>query len=350
MAKVLIVGDVKDDVELLRAHLASQGYEVLAAYYGRRAREVARAACPDGILLEVMMPDRDGSEAQAQKLRALGQLAAGIAHEINTPIQYIGDNTRFLQNAFRDVDRLLESFQHLLQAAKDGAMTEELVADMEAVVREADVGYLSDEIPKAIQQSLEGVGRVASIVRAMRGFVHPGGDDRQTTDVNRAIENTLAVSRNEWKYVADVVTDLDPHLPSIVCSPGGFSQVMLNLLVNAAQAIAEVVADGSRGKGTIEVSTRRQGNWAEIRVSDTGPGIPEGIRSQVFDWFFTTKDAGKGTGQGLSIAHSVVERYGGTIDCDSEVGCGTTFTIRLPVASGSVSPQPATARELVPVA
>jgi len=269
---------------------------------------------------------------QAQKLESIGRLAAGIAHEINTPTQYIGDNTRFLQEACGDFTKLLDKFDRLLQAAKEGTLTDELIAEVEAAADEADVDYLTGETPKAIRQSLEGVDKVANIVRAMKEFSHPGSAEKQAVDLNRAVESTLTVSRSEWKYVADLVTDFDPNMPLVPCFSNELNQVVLNLIVNAAQAISDVVGDDSQGKGTIAVGTRRDGDWAEIRISDTGTGIPEEIRSKVFDHFFTTKEIGKGTGQGLTIARStVVEKHGGTISFETEVGKGTTFVIRLPI-------------------
>ncbi len=270
--------------------------------------------------------------ARAQKLESIGHLAAGIAHEINTPAQYVGDNTRFLQEAFADFDDLFGKFDRLLQAAKQGNLTDELVAEVEVAVHEADVDYLTQEVPKAIGQSLEGIGRVANIVRAMKEFSHPGNGQKQAIDLNQAIQSTLTVSRNEWKYVAELATDFASDLPLVPCLPGDFNQVILNLVVNAAQAIGDVVGDGSTDKGTLTVRTRRDGDWAEIRIEDTGTGIPEDIRENVFDHFFTTKDVGKGTGQGLTIAHSiVVEKHGGTIAFETEVGRGTAFIVRLPI-------------------
>jgi PAS domain S-box-containing protein len=271
--------------------------------------------------------------AHAQKLESIGQLAAGIAHEINTPIQFVGDNTRFLQDAFRDLQQLLEKESRLLEACGRNAITPELIAEVDAAVKAADLGYLSTEVPKAIEQSLDGIARVAKIVRAMKEFSHPGGEEKKAVDLNKAIETTITVARNEWKYVADVQTRFDPSLPAVPCLPGEFNQVILNLIINAAHAIADVVGDGSQDKGTITVSTRHQDGWAEVRVSDTGTGIPEAVRSRIFDPFFTTKPVGKGTGQGLAIAHAVVvEKHGGTISFETELGRGTTFIIRLPIA------------------
>jgi PAS domain S-box-containing protein len=275
--------------------------------------------------------------AQAQKLESIGQLAAGIAHEINTPIQYVGDNTRFLNEAFKDLFTLLEKCKDLLEANKSGEVTGDLLEQVETAAREADLDYLVDEIPTAISQSLEGVERVAKIVRAMKDFSHPGTAEKQAVDLNKAIENTITVARNEWKYVAQMVTDLDPSLPLVPCRPDEFNQVILNIIVNAAHAIAEVVGREPTEKGTIGVKTCRNGDWVEISISDTGGGIPEEIRSRIFDPFFTTKEVGKGTGQGLAISHSViVDKHGGAIDFETEPGQGTTFLIRLPVAAGKL--------------
>ena len=284
--------------------------------------------------------------AHAQKMESIGQLAAGIAHEINTPTQYIGDNVRFLQDAFGDIQRLLRAFDQLLRAAQEHAVGAELIAEIESLIQQADVPYLASEIPKAIQQSLEGVERVATIVRAMKEFSHPGRGQKQAIDLNHAIDTTLTVSRNEWKYLADVVTDFDPSLPLVPCLPGEFHQVILNLVVNAAQAIANVAGDGPQRKGTITVRTRRDGDWAEIRIADTGTGIPAEISAKVFDPFFTTKEVGKGTGQGLSIAHFiVVEKHRGTITFETKVGRGTTFIIRLPIGERSLAEDESQAEE-----
>jgi signal transduction histidine kinase len=270
---------------------------------------------------------------RAQKMQAIGHLAAGIAHEINTPTQYIGDNARFLQEGFGDLDGLLGALNHLLQAAKQHTVTDELISQVEGLIRRANVDYLTAEIPRAIQQSLEGVDRVTTIVRAMKEFSHPGQHDKQAVDLNHTIESALTVSRAEWRHVAELVTDLDASLPPVPCLPSDLSRVVVNLVVNAAHAIADVVGDGTRGKGVITLRTRRCGDWVEIRVEDTGTGIPEEIRSQVFDPFFTTKAVGKGTGQGLAIAHSIVaEEHGGTISFETATGRGTTFIVRLPLS------------------
>ena len=277
---------------------------------------------------------------QAQKLESIGQLAAGIAHEINTPTQYIGDNVQFLKDAFQDLKPLLANYDRLLVAAKGGALTSETVEEVSAVVEHADLGYLLEEIPKAIEQTLEGVSRVSKLVSAMKDFSHPGTKEKIGLDLNRAIESTLTVARNEWKYVADMETDYDPSLPMVSCLPGEFNQAILILIVNAAHAIADVIPVGGLEKGKIKVQTRNCPEWDEVRIQDTGTGIPEKIRARIFDPFFTTKDIGKGTGQGLAIVRSViVDQHGGTIHFETEEGKGTTFIIRLP-RDGKILPIP----------
>lgn len=277
--------------------------------------------------------------SQAQKLESIGQLAAGIAHEINTPTQYVGDNVRFLQDAFTDLSALLDGYQTLLDAAKTANLAPDTVTDIETLHDDADVEFLLEEIPAAITQSLEGIGRVTSIVRAMKEFSHPGVDHKTAIDVNQAIDSTITVARNEWKYVADIVTEFDPDLPPVPCMAGQFNQAILNMIINASHAIADATNGSQNGqRGIITVATQRRDQWAEIRITDTGTGIPEGVRDRIFDPFFTTKEVGHGTGQGLSIAHSViVDKHGGAINFETETGHGTTFTILLPLEAESTN-------------
>jgi PAS domain S-box-containing protein len=270
---------------------------------------------------------------QAQKLESVGRLAAGIAHEINTPIQFIGDNTHFLQDSFNSLLAMMKKYQGLREAAETATISTSLLEEIKQAEAEADVQYLSEEVPKAIAQTLEGVDRVATIVRAMKEFAHPDTRQKSAADLNRAIMSTLTVARNELKYVADVETDLG-DLPPVVCNISDLNQVFLNLLVNAAHAIREVVREGTDAKGKIRVRTRREGNTVLIAISDTGCGIPENIRDRIFDPFFTTKGVGRGTGQGLSIARSVVvEKHGGSLTFETEPGKGTTFLVRLPIGT-----------------
>ena len=279
--------------------------------------------------------ERERMEVQlrhAQKLESIGQLAAGIAHEINTPTQYIGDNTIFLRDAFRTLGELVTVQQALMDRHGTEGCTAEEVASVRRRFEEADIGYLMEEIPKAIAQTMEGVKRVTRIVGAMKEFSHPGSDTKTPTDLNRAVESTVTVCRNEWKYVADLELDLAPELPFVLCHPSDLNQAVLNLIINAVHAIEEAQTGAEKAKGRIRIGTRQDGDWVEIRISDTGCGIPENIQSRVFDPFFTTKTVGKGTGQGLAIVHSViVERHKGSVSLESEMGKGTTFILRLPL-------------------
>jgi two-component system NtrC family sensor kinase len=269
---------------------------------------------------------------QAQKLESVGQLAAGIAHEINTPIQYIGDNIRFIEESFMGLGKLIADYQKLASAVQSDSVTLELTEAVESSAKAADFEYLNQEIPLAVRQSLEGVARVTKIVNAMKEFSHPGQSVKVATDLNRAIDTAITVARGEWKYVAEVVTDFDATLPHVVCLPAEFNQVILNLLVNAAHAIAATLKNSEGPKGTITISTRHVDAFAEIRVADTGTGIPEAIRHRIFDPFFTTKGVGKGTGQGLAIAWAaIVDQHGGQLRVESTVGEGSTFIIRLPI-------------------
>ena len=280
--------------------------------------------------------------SQANKLESIGQLAAGIAHEINTPTQYVGDNTRFLEQSFADLRPLLERADALARKVADGSAGDADARALLSAIEEADVEYLAEEIPRAIGQSLEGIERVSRIVSAMREFSHPSVDEKTPVDLNHAIESTVTVATNEWKYVAEVELDLDPELPAVPCLPGELNQVFLNMIVNAAHAIGDAVGDGGQGRGTIRVATRRDDDMVEVRIADTGAGIPPEVRSRVFDPFFTTKEVGKGTGQGLAIAHSVVtQKHGGTLTFESEVGVGTTFVVRLPLEEAGVDAEAA---------
>jgi len=265
----------------------------------------------------------------AQKMEGIGQLAAGIAHEINTPTQFVMDNLTFLRDSWKSAHELLEQYRGAVHGMV-GSIPDDIAGRLQQAEKACDLEFIRDEVPRAIEQSLDGSRRVAKIVRAMKEFSHPDSAEKTATDLNRAVESTIEVARNEWKYVSEVVKEFDDQLPAVVCYPGDINQVVLNLLVNAAHAIKEKVRDGE--KGLITVGTRTAGEDVEISVSDTGSGIPEAIRNRVFDPFFTTKEVGKGTGQGLALAYTVVvKKHGGKIWFETEVGKGTTFFITLPV-------------------
>jgi two-component system, NtrC family, sensor kinase len=269
---------------------------------------------------------------QAQKLEAVGQLAAGIAHEINTPIQYIGDNLTFLQESHDDIVKVLNTYDRLWKKqVENGAVSEEMQQQLAREIEDADLEYLWDEIPKSFKQSLGGVQQVKKIVRAMKDFSHPGEEEKTLVNINTILENTITVCRNEWKYVAEMKQELAADLQPVPCFASEIGQVFLNIIVNGAHAIDSFSEGGRNGMGTISVATRQLKNAIQIRIGDTGGGIPEAIQGRVFETFFTTKERGKGTGQGLAIAHRVVtDRHQGTIFFETEQGKGTTFVIELP--------------------
>ena len=306
----------------------------------RRIRNRAYPLFDDGTLARYGGIARDVTEESrmqqelrlAQKLEAIGQLAAGVAHEINTPAQYVSDNVTFMSEAFGSLLPLLKAFAALPKTGHE--VTPAQIDGVRQLAEVADLDYLLTELPSALEQTAVGVGQIKKIVKAMKEFSHPA-DDVKAIDLNHVIETMLTVARNEWKYVADVILDLATDLPPVRCNPSEINQVLLNLIVNAAHAITDVPGRDSKNKGEIRISTRADGADVVITVADTGCGIPAAIRDKIYDPFFTTKAVGKGTGQGLAIAHRIIrERHRGTIECDSTVGKGTRFVIRLPFAGG----------------
>jgi signal transduction histidine kinase len=268
---------------------------------------------------------------QAQKMESIGRLAAGIAHEINTPIQYVGDNIHFLADALVDLFGLINEQKAFVDRARGCPELSDNAEKIRQHAERIDIDYYCSELPNAVSQAFEGVDRITGIVRAMKEFSHPGGDQKQPTDLNKAIESTVTVCRNEWKYVAELELNLDPNLHEVSCYISEINQVVLNMIVNAAHAIEpKHLVTGT--KGVISIFTRSVDKAVEIRISDTGTGISEEIREKIFDPFFTTKEVGKGTGQGLAIAYSTVtDNHGGTIEVESAVGQGTMFILRLPL-------------------
>lgn len=265
----------------------------------------------------------------AQKLEAVGRLAGGIAHEINTPIQFISDNLHFMGEAMRDLAGLLKRYGELRGAVKSQKAAPAAAALLEEAEREIDLPYLLDNVPGAVERSIEGLNRVAAIVSSLKEFARPDVKDQTPSDLNQAIRNTLTVSRHEYSGVADVETDL-AELPLVTCHPGEINEVLLSIIVNAAHTIADAVT-GTAQRGKIRVRTSRSEAEVVIAISDTGGGIPEAIRDRIFDPFFTTKDVGRGSGQGLAIARSViVDKHHGSLTFDTKLGQGTTFFIRLP--------------------
>ena len=270
----------------------------------------------------------------AQRLAAIGTLAAGVAHEINTPIQFVGDSIDFLRDASRDKLGLIEALLELRSAFEAKAEPErvnELMELSRTAEEQADLEYLKEHVPKAFDRCADGLNRVTSIVRSMKEFSHPSNDEMAPVDLNRAIMATLTVARNEYKYIADLETELG-ELPFVTCFINDINQVVLNIVINAAHAIDDLVR-GTQQRGMIKVRTSVQGESVIIAISDSGGGIPESVRDRIFDPFFTTKDVGRGTGQGLAIAwRAVKEKHGGDLTFESTLGVGTTFFIKIPIA------------------
>ncbi|MFH0926648.1 MAG: ATP-binding protein [bacterium] len=269
--------------------------------------------------------------SRAQKMESIGTLAAGIAHEINTPSQFIGDNTRFVSDALASIFQVIQKYKGLFVNDNNKDL-EILIAEGKKISMDADLEYYEKEIPLALNQTQEGIERITTIVRAMKDFSHMGSDSKSKENINKAIESTVIISRNEWKYVAELNTEFEPELPLVDCIIGDIKQVILNLIVNAAHSISDVLKSRGEKMGKITIKTYRKGEKVSIAINDTGMGIPEEIQDKVFDPFFTTKEVGRGTGQGLSIAYQViVEKHKGWIWFETEVGKGTTFFIQLPL-------------------
>ncbi|HKT72193.1 MAG TPA: ATP-binding protein [Steroidobacteraceae bacterium] len=296
----------------------------------RLAQERSQRELQERLYAEMQERERIAIELRlAQKLESVGRLAAGIAHEINTPIQYVGDSVTFLQTAQSDLFRLNEEYRAVIGRLLEGQPPQGVIEALRAREAALDLGFLSTEMPKAFERTLEGVERVAAIVRAMKEFAHPDGAQQQYSDLNHAIQTTLTVAHNEYKYIAQIETHLG-EIPEVNCNVGELNQVFLNLIVNAAHAVGESGQDSLTGRITLTTTT--DGEEVAISIGDNGCGIPQENVEKVFDPFFTTKPVGLGTGQGLAIARSiVVEKHGGRIDVSSELGVGTTFTLHLPI-------------------
>lgn len=274
---------------------------------------------------------------QAEKMESIGQLAAGIAHEINTPTQYVSDNVAFVHSACASLFELIDACMTVAEAARASPAGADALAAFDAALKRAKLDFLRSQIPDALEQSLEGLRRVAHIVSAMKDFSHPSCGEKEAIDLGELIDTATTVARNEWKYVAELSTEIDPALPLVPCLRNEISQVILNLVVNAAHAIADSLEAGVRERGSIRISAKPVRDCAEIRVTDDGTGIKDDIQKKIFDPFFTTKPVGKGTGQGLAIVYSaVVDKHGGEVSCETKVRSGTTFIVRLPLSSDKI--------------
>ncbi|MBU1003731.1 MAG: response regulator [Proteobacteria bacterium] len=273
----------------------------------------------------------------AQKLEAVGQLAAGIAHEINTPIQYIGGNLSYIEKVIPQLVQVLEAFAALKDAVLSGAAPGPAADDVQQLLEKIKLPDMLEELPQAIADTQDGVQSITDLVRAMKQFSHPQSETKDPVDVNAALQTILTISRNEWKYASTLTTDLAPDLPQVLGFPGKLNQVFLNIIVNAAQANAQRY-QGRAEQGTITVTTSHADNQVLVTIADTGVGIPKEYQGKIFDPFFTSKGVGEGTGQGLAIAHAIMQQHGGSISFTSAVGVGTTFTVALPLGTVGDAP------------
>jgi two-component system NtrC family sensor kinase len=308
-------------------HAVSVGADITA----KRDETLKKQELQDKLVAEMKERARVVIELQlAQKLESVGRLAAGIAHEINTPIQYVGDGVYFLRSAFEDFNHLIDGWRNAVDALDDDPAHGELRLEVAELAAKHDLEFLRGEIPKAFDRTADGVERVTNIVKAMKEFAHPDANEQSPADLNHAIDTTLLVATNEYRYSAKIHTEF-AELPDVVCNIGELNQVFLNLIVNAAHAIHDAGKDVNTGE--IKISTALAGDSVVIRISDNGCGVPPENLSRLYDPFFTTKEVGRGTGQGLAICHSIiVDKHGGTISASSNVGTGTEFTLRLPIA------------------
>jgi two-component system, NtrC family, sensor kinase len=290
---------------------------------------------------------------QAQKLESIGQLAAGIAHEINTPMQCVSGNVEFLRNCYERLFQVLDNYQEYLEGPELSWL--ERKHTMDQLKEQCHYNHIREQAPPAIEEAADAVQKVIEIVRAMKAMSHPGTQEKVPTDVNELVRSATTISRNRWKYAAELKLDLNPQLAHIMALPAELNQVMLNLIVNAGDAVLDKIGEDRNGDGLITIRTRNESDGVLIEVEDTGMGIPDDVKERIFDPFFTTKEVGKGTGQGLAISYDVVvNKHGGRISVETVPGIGTTFTVWLPLDAAcsrvtQSSARPVAARELANV-
>jgi len=318
-----LVGAVKDNRQVchLPSFTTDDGFILEMHSYPVMSGEALRAT----VVVVNDITERTKLEEQllmSSKLAGIGQLAAGIAHEINNPIGFVASNTRTLGRYVHNLAELLGEYHKLKDVAGAGEACDAFVEKIEALERKLDVGYMLNDLESLVAENREGLDRVVTILRDLKNFSHVDNEAPQQLNLNTIIEDALNLARNELKYKATVETDLG-ELPPLAGHPGQLSQVFINVLVNAANAIAE--------KGTIAITTRATDETIVVTVRDTGSGIRPEVLPRIFDPFYTTKQRGRGTGLGLSIALEIVQNHGGSISVESEEGRGTTFTLEFPV-------------------
>lgn len=308
--------------ELATAHAAlGEAHAALGAAHARGVREAEKQR---RLSLELR---------QAQKLEAVGRLAAGVAHELNTPLQFVSDSMSFVDESVRDLVKVLERYREAVAAHLPEAARAKVLDELARIDADSDLGFLAEKTPEALSLATQGVSRMATIVRAMKEFSYADAADTLPLDVNQALHNTLIIAKSEYRAIADVETDLG-EVPHVQCRASEIAQVYLNLIVNAAHAIEERVR-GTDERGLIKVTSAMVGGGVEVTVSDNGTGIPEHVQERLYDPFFTTKPVGKGTGQGLAISRHAVDRHRGRLEFTSELGRGTTFRVWLPLGSAT---------------
>ncbi|MBX7144770.1 MAG: PAS domain S-box protein [Oligoflexia bacterium] len=339
-----VMGARRDEsgiVSNIETNLQGKGGKLVPVILSASVMREAGSEREKTIFVAFDVSERRALEAQllqSQKLESVGQLAAGIAHELNTPIQYIRDNMSFLTTEFQKIKEIVESCIKFCESVEAGSVPLGEARAILGKVRESDLGYLLSEIPKAIHETYNGAESVARIVRAMKEFSHPGTTELVEVDLNKAIQSVATISRNEWKYVAELVLDLDPHLPAVPCFVGELNQAILNIIVNASHAIEDALSKRGDDRGVLTVVTRQRGHEVDILISDTGTGIPEDVQPRIYEPFYTTKEVGRGSGQGLAIAYStIVKKHKGKLDFRTQMGCGTTFIITLDTRLGKSS-------------
>ena len=394
--KVLIADDAPSERMLLRSVLRKWGYTVVEAEDGRMALDALADSEIHLAILDWMMPETDGLEickniqhlnrfvyailvtgvgkeediayalengandyivkpfdpnqlrarlrvgeritslqkqlVHLQKMESLGRMAEGLAHELNTPAQYVGGNLRYLKDSFTDLSGLLRQVNTALDAGTGNALPPGVAASLRTATEAVDLPFLLKDIPEAIRQSLEGVEQIADIVASMKQFANPSTAQRCETDLAQAIKSSLTVTHAQWKDVAKVETDFDPDLKPVSCFADDFSQIVFHLLMNATHAVRDTMGENEKIKGLITIKTQNCGDTASIQITDTGVGMSEQTRARIFDPFFTTRPVGSGMGQGLCIVHTaVVDKHQGTVAVESEPGRGTTVTVNLPL-------------------